>query len=514
MALKLTSNQIDERIATLSPDEVREAIASYERLSEIRARSGIVDYVPNPIQKPFHDSTAKERVLFGANAVGKTVAGAKEAVCYLLGEDPSGTTTKEYPTPPNDLWACSPRTDMAMNILLPEIMFWLPKSAYDGFDKKQLTLHTKNGSACTLRSFEMDISAWQGKALNGGWCDEQPPFQHYMELRSRVNRRLGDIWTTMTPIYAHSSWTHTELLLPWRDGSVPHKLVECFIGVLEDNIYLSAEMMKRQHDAFDGRPDEAARLRGEHMALQGRIFNNYNPSEHFVDAEPVLEMLERDRKGEKLFKYARVMDVHPRAPDICIWFAYNEQQPLIYVIQEFTGSPEMYAGDLAAAVIAESESFSPTEFTLCDTPESDSDAKTGVTIRSIMGPAGLPTSKPKRDNYMLSRDIFLDYIRVNAFRVLRSCPHVNRALQSAIWAEWQGNRRFEDAPKEKPKKTPDTCYTDCVRYFFRMLRPLSFNLDARSKLGNQVHKSHRYRAMHERKTPCIQKNFQKPLAYR
>src|SRR3990167_8660301 len=479
----LTHDELLSRIDALTPEQIEAAIESYERLSAIREFAGILDYRPNSFQDKFHNSDAKERLFLGANMAGKTVAGAKETVCYLLGEDPSGTTTKKYPTPPNHGWAGSPRTDMAMNVSKPEILHWLPKDAYAGFDKRELKIICKNGSTVGFRSYEMDISAWQGAALDFAWMDEQTPYGHYMELRSRVNRRMGSIWMTMTPLYANSSWSYKELFLT----SQTNRNIWCMSVPLEDNKHLTQEMIDRQTEQFKGTPDEAARLRGEYVNLQGRIFFNYNPTEHFIPAAPVLEMLraDRDHDGARQFRYDRVIDAHPRSPDVCVWFAYNPEQPVVYIIREI-GVPNMHASEFGRLVASESREFGKITRTLLDTPESTSETELGTSIRSCLASVGVPSMRPVK-NFMYSRDMVTDYIEQKAFYVLDTCPKCNLALQTMIWDDWKGTRRFEDAPKERPKGSPETHYSDCIRYEMSLQRPLSFTAhEKRPKLLNDT----------------------------
>lgn len=503
MPVEFTEQQLRERISSMSPEEVREATVRQQRLLEIYARSAILNYVPNKAQKPFHDSTAKERLFLGGNMTGKTVAGAKETVCYLLGEDPSGTTTKSYPKPPVNGWACSPRMDMALNISLAEVLHWLPRNAFAGFDKKQLILRCKNGSTLTFRSYEMDITAWQGAAVDFAWPDEQPPQGHYMELRSRVNRRYGDIWITMTPFYANSSWTYKHLFLESQSNSS----IKCFRACLEDNTYLSQKMIDRQREQVVGTPDEAARLRGEYVDLQGRVVYNYDSLKHFVKSAPILSMLAEDRRNNRQFSYDRVIDAHPRAPDVCVWFAHNADQPILYVIKEIAVS-NVHASDFARLVRDESASYGKIRRTLLDTPESINETELGISIRSAMAASGVPGMPPVK-NFIFARDMLTDYIEQGAFYILDTCPQCNLALQTAIWSDWKGERRYEDSPKERLKTTPETHYLDCMLYELTLQRPLSFKTQqAQPKV---VHRGPGQRVLKSANDGLIRRNFGKHL---
>lgn len=514
---------LEELILKLSPDELSRIVGDQEKLAEKQAENPLLFYQPHVIQKKFHDSEAKERLFCGGNMSGKSVAGAKETVCYLLGRDDSGTTSKLYRTPPLHGWAGSPRTDMALAVSMKEIMMWMPRSAYDPntyFDKRNLILHLKNGSTLTFRSYEMEITAWQGAAVDFAWMDEQTPQQHYMELRSRVNRRYGDIWTTMTPIYANSAWSYEELFLPWQTGETPRTMLECFISALDDNTFLTPDMIARQKAAFTGKLDEAARLRGEYLTLEGRIYPTYNPSVHYVEAEPILAMLREDSSpnGAHQFRYIRAIDAHQRAPDTCVWAAYNPYTypPIVYIIGELS-VPVMHATDFASLVLSESARFGHMEQSILDTGESDRETETGITIRSAMAAAGLAAMKPTK-NFAFSRDIILDYIRAGSFFVLNTCPTVNRAFVLSIWDEWRGTRRFEDSPKERPKTSPLTHFTDCVRYIMATMPPITFGTLSKQsyegKGGTRASFSHRNAPPEKPYNSLLHKNFSKPLKCR
>lgn len=473
-----------------TPQEVDEFLANSEKYNQISAENPLRIYKPTTAQAPFHNSIKKIRLVSGGNGAGKTVCGGKEAACYLLGEDPSGTTTKRYRKPPIRMWVGSPDFKTGLNVTLAELFKWLPRESIKYFHKQENTIHLHNGSSASLKSYESDPSKWQSEALDAAWLDEQIPYQHYRELLSRINRREGDIWITMTPIYANSSWTATDLYEnPQGDPEI-----EVFKMHLDTNIFLSGAIRERQKFTYLGSVEEACRIAGEPITLQGLLFPKFKP---YVNIKPQFKDDDLKKLMGRNFKFARVIDSHPRNADVCSWFVYSWDHKLAYNFDECVAY-NMSAHESAAYFL----SFYPFldyELDILDTPETDSELQLGTTSRNEYAIAGLPCSKP-------FKNIPMSIIQMNSYfgadppglYITENCRNNIVAMKTALWDDWKGPRKFEGSPKEKMKDFPLIHQVNTFQYFMITMPSLKFQNQAYDDPNERAAEYRRFDTMRSR----------------
>ena len=124
-------------------------------------------------QIAFHTSPKRMKAFFGGNRVGKTVAGAVEAVSHALGY------SRFRPLEPSSGWVVSLTNDVQRDVAQKEILTWLPKKEIKDIiirkgkkDDPENSIIDKiilrNGQTIGFKTCEQGREAFQGASL--GWC--------------------------------------------------------------------------------------------------------------------------------------------------------------------------------------------------------------------------------------------------------------------------------------------------------------------------------------------------------
>jgi phage terminase large subunit-like protein len=180
----------------------------------------IQSYKPSIKQKAFHNCLAPERMLLAGNQLGKSFAGAIETAYHLTGCYPEWWEGKRFTRPVRG-WACSVSSETTRDTC-QRLLFGDPadasklgtgviertkigkprpsrgvSNAYSGC----LVKHISGGwSYIGFKSYEQGRGKFQGETLNFIWCDEEPPYDIYVEARTRTNTMGVFAYITMTPL--------------------------------------------------------------------------------------------------------------------------------------------------------------------------------------------------------------------------------------------------------------------------------------------------------------------------
>ena len=197
-------------------------------------RTKLFRYRPYPKQLTFHAAGAQHnaRLLMAANQVGKTLCGAAECALHLTGryDDWERATGIRWPgrrfTRPTRGWAGCDTWDnvrdgvQRMLIGPPRIeaewgtglvpaenlvqVVRRPGTA-DAIDSI-VVQHVSGGlSMLSAKSYDQGRRRWQGETLDFVWFDEEPPYDIYIEGRTRTNATGGMVWLTFTPLLGMSA---------------------------------------------------------------------------------------------------------------------------------------------------------------------------------------------------------------------------------------------------------------------------------------------------------------------
>jgi|GEM_PF-1627130 len=222
-------------------------------------------------QVEFHTDSHRLKAIFGGNRVGKTVAGAVEAVCHTMG------WSKYRELKPSSGWVVSLTNEVQRDVAQREILRWLPKEQIKNIivrhGKKDDPINAiidkiilKNGQTIGFKTVEQGRESFQGTSQGWIWFDEEPTQEVFDECKMRIMDTRGDIWFTMTPLKGLTFVYNVVYLNENNDSDVKYWLVEW-----EDNPWLSLEEINKLVATMT--PEEReARQYGRFSSLCGFAF--------------------------------------------------------------------------------------------------------------------------------------------------------------------------------------------------------------------------------------------------
>lgn len=258
-----------EEVALGEPITISMPTFGDRALEQIRG-AGVEYYEPHPGQLAFHESSARERWVFGGSRSGKTECGAAELVLWIMG---SQRYRPRKRTKGGTVWVVSESSEIQREVTQPKILKWLPKSMIAKTQMMQRGvidfMDTTNGWHIMFKNYEQDVDKFGGKDVDFVWLDEQPPHDIYIECMIRTIDRGGVIVGTMTPVKG-MSWIFNEI---WEKTG--QRGVETFMMDMDTNPYLN----KVERDVIlAGLTDQERKVRkeGKFMQLQGLIYPSFS----------------------------------------------------------------------------------------------------------------------------------------------------------------------------------------------------------------------------------------------
>lgn len=229
-------------------------------------------------QAAFHNSLADGRFIIAGNQSGKTKAGARETGFFAIGIHPN---EQRHVPVPSIGWVITLDRLFAQDVLLPEILYFLPKSLVKRVVKGDtIRIQLTNGSEIVFRTYGQGWEKFQGAKIHYAWFDEECPSAVYDETMVRLMAFQGPHWVTMTPL-SGKTWVHSRIVVPYLNGEFPIEDLEIFKWSTLDNTSLSA---KRVEKTFGRMPVEirAARMRGDFVDMEGLVFPQFDEKVHVV----------------------------------------------------------------------------------------------------------------------------------------------------------------------------------------------------------------------------------------
>ena len=232
-------------------------------------------------QISFHESDKRYKVFLGGNRVGKTVAGAVEAVCHALGHSRFRKLT------PASGWVVSLTNEVQRDVAQKEILAWLPKRDIKDFvirhGRKDDPANSiidkiilKNGCTIGFKTCEQGRESFQGTSQGWIWFDEEPPLEIFQECQMRILDTRGDIWFTMTPLKGLTFVYSMFYLNERNDPDIEHWMAEW-----EDNPWLSKDEIDKLISTMTEEEREA-RQYGRFTSLCGFAFPELRKEVHVV----------------------------------------------------------------------------------------------------------------------------------------------------------------------------------------------------------------------------------------
>lgn len=214
---------IDEQV-----EKALEILEALENQKAVERVSGWVRwFVPGtpygienlPKHKAFFSSSFQyqETYFSAANRCGKTIAGAFQTACHLLGDYPSWWPGRKFDKP-TDGWAVGDNKETCRDIIQKELLgdvgkigtgmipadriekvVYRPNSG--GAVDYVLVKHSSGGtSRLGFKSSEQGIVSFYGTAKDFIWMDELPPADIYSECYLRTMTTNGIMYVTATPL--------------------------------------------------------------------------------------------------------------------------------------------------------------------------------------------------------------------------------------------------------------------------------------------------------------------------
>lgn len=422
----------------------------------------------------------KFRLLPGGNRGGKTTTGSVSVivdVCDRAVIPPHLQRYKRWDAP-IDAWIIAPSARLVEKIHLPIWRKWCPKDQLVGgsvdkaFSKEYQTLHFKNGSTVSFLTQGMDVEVFQGVPLHIVYFDEEPLYDHGLEIFTESMQRLvdfnGDLRMTFTPLNG-MTWVYDKLWLPWAQqqpekeaathgfasvewGSFSFPIYTHLVAqddnpVIDDEGKAAAMAMARNDE------ERRARSTGRFVSFAGKIYDGFNPQKHIVPDDAAEERLRSDRKLMTI----GALDPGFRHMAGVLWLTLDDDG--VWVWPELPLEQTIIPQVVAEIQLAEATFKIPRFPFLADPAIAKIDAQTGLTDQQAYARAGLATRAANND------------VRagINAIRSLIAGDrlHVAAGCESLIDQinryRWRKQGRSEDAAPERPVKRDDHLL-DAMRY--------------------------------------------------
>ena len=412
--------------------------------SQIRSVGrAILLYRPLPAMKEFHRSPAKNRWLCGGNRSGKSEGNIGYDLCsFALGVHPYRRTPKNA-----TIWAAANSWSLVGKLLWSEkIKAYLPMqqirsiSWHNKSAEIPAELRLVNGSRVELKAYEQGRKAFEGRAIDAFYGDEQCKSDSdaiWTEIQARLMDKKGFSAQSMTPIVPQS-W------LEERIGALP-ETDAVFYADLNDNRksrggYVDDEEIDLMIEQWPAEIQQT-RIKGYFAAFAGAVYKTFNRDTHVTKPFEI--------PGDWL-RY-RVIDWGFNNPFVCLWLARDPDRRWYAYAEHYKARETLAFHAERIKQISGSEKYRATW--------ADHDAQE----RHEFAKLGIPTLPAKKDVH-LGIEAVQAALKVQAdgkprLFIFKTCKNTVREMAGYKWAE---GTETKDA-KDEPLKVNDHC-PDCVRY--------------------------------------------------
>lgn len=317
-----------------------ELLKAEKLLREIEKRrtfNRIDFFKPFDKQQQFFDmgAWAKVRMFRAGNQLGKTEAGAAEAVYHLTGDYPDEWMGRRFDRPTKG-WLVGETSlatrdtiqkklcgepgveNMLGSGLIPRDRFVekpsLSRGITDAFDTIQVRHKTGGVSIGRFKSYEQGRAKFQGETLDWVWLDEEPPMDVFSECVTRVMANDGIVWITFTPLKGATELVDTFLGAdcPKHWGVVQMTIDECPLYTKEQRDEKIASWPEHEREA---------RSTGAPMLGEGKVFKTPE-AKIKCDAFPV----------PPHWSYLWAVDFGTGHPFAAVLLAWDKDNDVIYVV--------------------------------------------------------------------------------------------------------------------------------------------------------------------------------------
>ena len=266
--------------------------------------------------------------LLGGNRSSKSYTGAAGDVCWGLGRDHpdvvrfarlNGLDLSEIPEGPGTVVVGAPDSNDSRRYVRPAVAQFLPAGTKwrnrEGSGEAEARYTDDRGTATWIfKSVDQGRDGWQGFSARVVRFDEEPKDSAVVsEAMMRVADQSGRLIFTMTPLFGWTALLERYIRDPAPDVGVYH-----LHGT--DNPHVPADALRAIYAKF-GPHERAARERGEIVALEGRVYEDWRRDLHLIPAFAIPDDWPR---------YVGV-DFGTRNPTAVLWAALDERDDTLHV---------------------------------------------------------------------------------------------------------------------------------------------------------------------------------------
>lgn len=290
-------------------------------LQQRAAREPLLRYMPlpdSPGQRGFVKATSAGKhgvyVLTGGNRSGKSETGAYVTARRCM-FDLRAVEMKPRPV----FWCIGKGYEECGEILWKEkLSKFIPQQSiavatwHSRAQEWPKMIRLVNGTEIVFKSWEQERQAFQGKAIDGAWFDEQFPRDVFEEVQARCIDKAAPIFVTLTPL-------EPDPFLEEK-STEPPKGWHWFNIDLEENRksrggYLEDEIVTTQLAEWKDLPTYEARKSGKFVGLAGAIYPTFSRRVHVRSFGP-------EDIDPNLRRYCGI-DFGYRNPFVCLWGAQD-----------------------------------------------------------------------------------------------------------------------------------------------------------------------------------------------
>lgn len=342
-----------EFIASLTKDDKKRLLKEID--AELRSNFGL--YEPYKKQKAFHNSTAIERVLSGANQVGKSIAAGMETAFHCTGVYPEwheGQKLKprynaQTDTYEMNIWVLGTSYDIVRDLLQKRMIGSKDSGFSDGnipFEKliisKFKTLSGVPGFVnyaviqhqgfpdedippfevtVKFKAYSQGQTVLQSEPVDFIYLDEEPPANIVEELKARLSATGGKMIMAFTPLMGMTALVQEF----WNQDDADKALFTMSIYEVE---HMTPEKTRMAEKRYKNAPAHVRKARLEGIPSMGT-------GQIYPFARPELEG-KAPNNGEGL-KWLGAIDFGKGAHQNSVLYgAYDEDRDVLYIMHEIT----------------------------------------------------------------------------------------------------------------------------------------------------------------------------------
>lgn len=329
-----------------TPEE-QELVA--DKLAYIRSHCGIFDYIPHKKQRWFHDAQCQVKDFQGSNQSGKTTASIVECINWMEGTRLHDGKPLIHPVtgipvrpPIRAVYELDDFLNKGMEVLLPKLRELIPfdamvvKSArIQGGAIHKFDWH--NGSSLKLLSYEQMPKKHEGYTWDVVFFDEPPPRWAYIAARRGCMKTSAPLHFANTPL--SEAWMQEEIIESpatirvesEADFSRIKKNSNMLVIVSLPEITHLTPDQKAEFEGSLTEEEKAARIYGEALYLQGRVFKSYTDEQRVITEADLERIAGRTGEDWRSWPWGQVVDPHDRRPFAVAWWVMSPRNELIFV---------------------------------------------------------------------------------------------------------------------------------------------------------------------------------------